>query len=224
MLSRLLKASGTACTSFCSGLVQARVPSHRLIQFQRLRYFASGANNAGISGLPAPPLLTTLASEEDHNTASSWLDSFRTLGTGDRRMPRDVGELSFSRSSGPGGQNVNKVNTKATLRCSLAQAWIPKWAVPALKNDSHYVASTHSILVTSTVHRSQDQNIEECLKKLHTIIAAAAASCIQRGPSAAQKKKVEALAKADKARRKADKIARSSVKQGRRGGGGGFDY
>ena len=29
-------------------------------------------------------------------------------------------ELSFSRSSGPGGQNVNKVNSKTTLRVDLA--------------------------------------------------------------------------------------------------------
>lgn len=30
----------------------------------------------------------------------------------------------------------------------------------------HYVASTHSILLTSTVHRSQVQNIDECLQKV----------------------------------------------------------
>lgn len=32
-------------------------------------------------------------------------------------------------------QNVNKVNTKATLRCPLNQPWIPKWAVHDLVKD-----------------------------------------------------------------------------------------
>ncbi|KAF5327796.1 hypothetical protein D9619_004940 [Psilocybe cf. subviscida] len=220
MLSRILTATEAACI----GTIRTQVLAHRSLQFHPLRSFASGANHPGISSLLAPTPLATLASADDHSVAAGWLDDFRTLGTNDKRIPRDVGELSFSRSSGPGGQNVNKVNTKATLRCNLAQAWIPKWAVPALKNEPHYVASTHSILVTSTVHRSQDQNIEECLKKLHAIICTTAASCIQRVPSAEQKKKVEGLVKAEKARRKAEKIARSSVKQERRGDRGDFDY
>ena len=36
-----------------------------------------------------------------------------------RQWIGDHGEVSFSRSSGPGGQNVNKVSTKALLRISL---------------------------------------------------------------------------------------------------------
>jgi ribosome-associated protein len=35
-----------------------------------------------------------------------------------RRSIRENAEVSFSRSGGPGGQNVNKVNTKVTLRIS----------------------------------------------------------------------------------------------------------
>jgi len=37
-----------------------------------------------------------------------------------RKWIEDHGEETFSRSSGPGGQNVNKVSTKALLRVSLA--------------------------------------------------------------------------------------------------------
>ncbi|KAJ1548295.1 plasma membrane H+-ATPase [Cladochytrium tenue] len=42
-------------------------------------------------------------------------------------IPRDRLEFSFSRSSGPGGQNVNKVNTKAEVRFKVYDAdWMPE--------------------------------------------------------------------------------------------------
>ena len=37
-------------------------------------------------------------------------------------IPIDRLEFNFSRSSGPGGQNVNKVNTKAELRFNVHEA------------------------------------------------------------------------------------------------------
>lgn len=37
----------------------------------------------------------------------------------------DKMKVSYSRSSGPGGQNVNKVNTKVDLRFNVAEAdWL----------------------------------------------------------------------------------------------------
>ncbi|MEE6528629.1 hypothetical protein FKM82_031203 [Ascaphus truei] len=44
-----------------------------------------------------------------------------------RRPLIDRLSISYSRSSGPGGQHVNKVNTKAEVRFNLSSAdWIPE--------------------------------------------------------------------------------------------------
>ena len=55
--------------------------------------------------------------------------------------------------------------------------------------------------------------------QLHSLILSAASIPIRKGPSDEQKKKVEGLMKAAHVRRKADKMKRSSVKQGRSGKG-----
>ncbi|KAF8813477.1 hypothetical protein BYT27DRAFT_7181021 [Phlegmacium glaucopus] len=170
-------------------------------------------------GLPNPPIISELITEQDAEEARTWATQFVNI-----KVPKEAVDFSFSRSSGPGGQNVNKVNTKATLRCPVNASWIPRWAMPDVVKNSHYVASTHSILITSTVHRSQSQNIDECLQKLHSLIFTSASRYIKSAPSDGQKKKVEALVKAEKSRRKVEKIRRSGIKQARSGRGGGFDF
>jgi len=174
--------------------------------------------NEALPGLPKPPIISKIVTAQDIDDARTWATRFVRV-----KVPKESVELSFSRSSGPGGQNVNKVNTKATLRCPANAAWIPLWALPDLFQSPYYVASTHSILINSSVHRSQSQNIDECLLKLHTLILASTLNRIKSAPSERQKKKVEDLVKAEKARRRTEKIRRSSVKQARSGRGGRFD-
>lgn len=41
--------------------------------------------------------------EDEVNIGREWLSRFNSS-----TLPRDIGDISFSRSSGPGGQNVNK--------------------------------------------------------------------------------------------------------------------
>jgi hypothetical protein len=50
---------------------------------------------------PKPPPLTELVTEEDNTEASTWLARFSGPQT---KIPRQLVELTFSRSSGPGGQ------------------------------------------------------------------------------------------------------------------------
>ncbi|KAF8709768.1 hypothetical protein AX14_013472 [Amanita brunnescens Koide BX004] len=111
--------------------------------------------------LPVPPCLKSIDTPEDKLAARTWILEFKKLA-----IPKRLVGFTFARSSGPGGQNVNKVNTKASLRCGLDAPWIPAWAKPELRRSTHYVASTDEVLITSTVHRSQAQNIEECLSQV----------------------------------------------------------
>lgn len=56
---------------------------------------------AQASAFPNPPLLTELVTEQDNTEAEAWLARF---GGPETKIPRKLVELTFSRSSGPGGQ------------------------------------------------------------------------------------------------------------------------
>ncbi|KAK2462961.1 hypothetical protein APHAL10511_005013 [Amanita phalloides] len=160
--------------------------------------------------LPTPPFLRSVDSPEDKIAARSWIAQFKKLA-----VPKRLVKFTFARSSGPGGQNVNKVNTKASLRCNVDAAWIPAWARPQLRRSSHYVSSSDEILITSTVHRSQSQNVEECLSEFHTLLVSTSSSPIKSDPTEEQKQRIRGLERAGKSARRKEKAYKSDVKKGR---------
>ena len=95
--------------------------------------------------------------------------------TPDIVIPDEELEWKFIRSSGPGGQNVNKVSSAAQLRFLLPQnATLP---VP-VRNRLRRLAGQKliddgSILFKSMSERSQDQNRRAALERLETLIRAA---------------------------------------------------
>ncbi|KAI4668132.1 uncharacterized protein J4E78_001955 [Alternaria triticimaculans] len=105
---------------------------------------------------------------------------------------KSIGELSFSRSSGPGGQNVNKVNSKATSNAIIVQA-----------DDS----------------RKQSDNAQSCYRRIYQAIARAGQDAVPAETSAAQVQRVKQLQKADNERRLKSKKQQSAKKTSRRSRG-----
>ncbi|KAI0926184.1 hypothetical protein AcW1_008416 [Taiwanofungus camphoratus] len=179
--------------------------------FHRYTMMRRTTLHTGPTSIPRPPpSIATLDTPANNAQARAWLAEFKT-----RDIPKSLVDLTYSRSSGPGGQNVNKVNTKATLRCPLNSSWIPMWATEHLKKTPFYVSSTQSIQITSTVYRSQAQNVQDCLSKLHALVLSASSTSLVNEPSDQQKERVQRHARAEKNRRRADKDKRSAVKKSR---------
>ncbi|MBX2947268.1 MAG: aminoacyl-tRNA hydrolase [Cyclobacteriaceae bacterium] len=83
-------------------------------------------------------------------------------------------ELIFttSRSSGPGGQNVNKVNSKVTLKWSVQQSntLSDEQREILLVKLKTYLTKDGVLLLTAQEKRSQLQNKEEALQKLDQLL------------------------------------------------------
>ncbi len=109
-------------------------------------------------------------------------------------IPESEMRLEFTRSSGPGGQNVNKVSSKAQLHWSVGRsgtftdtqkALIRAYAGKLLNKHDDIVLSAES-------ERSQLQNKEEVIRRLLELVARALAPKKKRTPtkvSRAQKRK-----------------------------------
>ncbi len=88
----------------------------------------------------------------------------------------DPALLRFSavRSSGPGGQNVNKVATKAELRIEIGAIPISQAARARLVSlASHLVTDAGELIITSDDSRSLRANKDDCLRRLRELIVRA---------------------------------------------------
>jgi ribosome-associated protein len=108
-------------------------------------------------------------------------------------------EITFttSRSSGPGGQNVNKVNSKVTLQWNVSQSsaiTVEEKEVIQYKLASH-ITKEGVLQVTSQEARSQLQNKEGVVQKLEHLLIKAFAKKKARKPTkpskAAKQKRIQ---------------------------------
>jgi ribosome-associated protein len=123
--------------------------------------------------------------------------------------PREL-EFTFVRSSGSGGQNVNKVASKAVLRWNvLASRAIPE-AVRArfLERHATRISTDGDVVLSSDRHRDQPRNVADCVERLHAMIAIVARPPKPRRPTKPTR--------GSKERRLDAKRVRSRTKQQRR--------
>jgi ribosome-associated protein len=91
----------------------------------------------------------------------------------------------FSRSGGPGGQNVNKVNTKVTLRLDLADlSGLNEAELAHLREAlAGRISGEGELVIASDEARSQRVNLERAYCRMEALVAAAARLPKQRRPS-----------------------------------------
>lgn len=88
------------------------------------------------------------------------------------QIPLSDFEFSFARSSGPGGQNVNKVNSKVFLRWYVIESDYLNEDVKQrfIERYQNRIHADGSVMLISDRHRDQAKNIEDCLEKLKMMI------------------------------------------------------
>ena len=91
-------------------------------------------------------------------------------------IPRDEFQFDFARSGGPGGQNVNKVASKAILRWnpSTSPSLPPAVKARLLLGLASRLTVLGELVITSQATRDQGRNIEDCLDKVRRLVLAAA--------------------------------------------------
>ena len=101
------------------------------------------------------------------------LDADRRLAPGLVAPPGAL-RFTFARSSGPGGQNVNKRSTKAELRVTPADLPLRPRALERLLHAARgYLTDAGELLIAADEHRSQARNREACLERLRALVLAA---------------------------------------------------
>jgi ribosome-associated protein len=125
-------------------------------------------------------------------------------------IPREELQISYVRSSGPGGQNVNKVASKAVVRWSLvgSTSVADDVRVKLRQRLASRLTVDGDLVISSQRFRAAPRNLEDCLEKLGGVLKAALREKKPRRqtrPTAGSRR-----------RRRAEKQQHSARKHGRR--------
>ncbi len=146
----------------------------------------------------------------DDDTASSLLPA-ALIEIGGVRVPVAAVRVQFSRASGPGGQNVNKVNS----RCEV---WLKVDDITGLTDNAELrlrkmagsrLTQADEIHFDAHEHRSQEQNKAHAIERLRELIVTAMVE--------PKRRKKTRPSYGSKQRRLAGKKHRAQIKKGRSG-------
>ncbi|KAI1112392.1 hypothetical protein F5Y14DRAFT_271647 [Nemania sp. NC0429] len=157
-----------------------------------------------------------LLDQDDLDEARRWYSSFH-----EDSIPQ--GQTTYSRSSGPGGQHVNKTESKATSVWPVGELskGLPKLIRSALRSSRYYSMRNDAITIQAQTQRSRTANTAENHQKLVEELRRIYQERVPSATSSEKIKKHEAIEKAfHQSRLKAKKL-QSSKKASRKGGGRG---
>jgi len=109
-------------------------------------------------------------------------------------------KFSSSRSSGPGGQNVNKVNSKIELRFNISNSEIlnEDEKVIIFNKLKNKINSDGELIITVQTDRSQLKNKQEAIEKFNDLITKALTPRKKRRSTSPTKASVEKRLKVKK--------------------------
>jgi ribosome-associated protein len=125
-------------------------------------------------------------------------------------IPEAELRLTFARSSGPGGQNDNKLSSKAVLHfaANTSPSLPPEVRQRFIDRYQSRLTNAGEIVIHSDEYRDQPRNIQACYDKLRTMVLS-----VLRPP---KKRRATKPTRGSNVRRLKEKKARSDVKAGRR--------
>jgi len=122
-------------------------------------------------------------------------------------IPEEELAERFIRSSGPGGQNVNKVSSAVELRFDVAHSRSISELARATLLFGGKLTKDGVLVIRAERFRDQEKNRADAQARLAAIVAAASVPKKKRRPTR--------VPKASKTKRRDDKKRRGQVKQGR---------
>ena len=125
------------------------------------------------------------------------------------RIPDSEFQWSFVRAGGPGGQNVNKVESKAVLRWDMSGSpSLPPEVKARLRTQQRRrITSEGELLLNSQCFRDQERNRQDCLEKLRDLV--------QQAATAPKPRRRTKPTRGSRAARRREKRHRSTLKLGR---------
>jgi ribosome-associated protein len=128
----------------------------------------------------------------------------------DRKLETEL-QFTASRSSGPGGQHVNKVSTRMELRFDVTASKILMEKEKTLLKDKlkRRISKEGILIIVSQTERSQSDNKSNAIEKFYSLVGKALVPAKRRKPTKPTT--------SSKARRLQEKLIRSEKKALRKG-------